>query len=423
MRVSAPPALWLAHLLAAIGLALAPAAAQAQADAGVPAPSPSSPAGAQASAGDDAKLLEEIERAGGTPSSSAPAAATAPASPGAPAAPAPARGSNAFSNLFIPALSANGLLLGTATNGAVAPATARAGIAIQEVELQFLSHVDPYFSANLTLSLPGGKDLEVEEGILAATQQPLGIAIRAGKIREPFGRENHQHTHALSFIDRSLVNTAVFGEEGLSEVGVEGSFLMPFPWYSLLTLAVMDGANEALFASPHGRDLAGLAAVSNVVDLTDDATLELGLSYTAGKDLDLKVAQAAGAHLVWKWRPARDATNSSASIVLEGILARRPSSPERLDAPPADTAGFYGTAQWQLTRGWFVAGRFEYLNHPDVEASVALRQSAILAFAPTEFSAFRLQVSATEPPGAAATVFEAFLQANFTIGAHPAHAY
>ncbi len=52
-----------------------------------------------------------------------------------------------------------------------------------------------------------------------------------------------------------------------------------------------------------------------------------------------------------------------------------------------------------------------------------MRQSLVLVFAPTEFSAFRVQGSVIEPPGGGAAIIEGFLQANFTIGAHPAHAY
>ena len=52
-----------------------------------------------------------------------------------------------------------------------------------------------------------------------------------------------------------------------------------------------------------------------------------------------------------------------------------------------------------------------------------MREAALLVFAPTEFSAFRVQGSLTQPPGGAPLTFQAFLQANFTIGAHPAHSY
>jgi len=398
--------------------ALAQEAAAGDRDGGTSAPSPDG--GTPAPSPEDKKLLEEIEAASGKPEAAAP---TSPAQPAPPSAAPAARSSSAFSNIFNPAMSANGLLL--ASQG-FAPASARHGsLALQELELQFLSNVDPYFSANLILTLPSGQSLGVEEAYLSAIPQVAGISLRAGMIKVPFGRENATHTHALPFIDKSLVGTAILGEEGLDDVGVEGTALLPLPWYSLLTVTVMDGRDQVLLGSPDGSKLAGFGGLRNVFDVTDDSTLEAGLSYAAGRGVDEQLAQAFGAHLIYKWKPARDATNSSAVVALEGIVARQPTytMDDLHDLVRTDTAGFYGYVQWQLTRGWYLGGRAEWLTHPAIESDVTTRQSAILAFAPTEFSAFRLQLNATEPPSGPQPVIEAFLQANFTIGAHPAHAY
>ncbi len=376
-------------------------------------PEPAIDAGVSA---EDQALLKEME------------AATQPKSPPPPPPPSlPARAASFFSNTFNPALSLNGLLLASATNDrAPAPADPKTGLAIQEVELQFLTNVDPYFSANLLLSLPGGRGIEVEEGYLVVTPQPYGLSFRAGKIKAPFGRENAIHTHALPFVDKSLVGTAVFGEEGLNEVSVEGSYLVPLPFYTLLTVTAMNGDNEALFASAHGEDLAGFGNLKSVLDLSDDATLEAGASYALGKNSASLLSQAAGAHLVFKWKPARAYTTRSLVVAVEGMLASRPTGMDEAAPPtPPHTSGFYGYAQWQLAQRWYVTGRFDYLRTSTVGAPVdeTLRESAILVFAPTEFSALRLQASLTHPPGGGDPVIAGVLQANFTLGAHPAHAY
>jgi hypothetical protein len=291
--------------------------------------------------------------------------------------------------------------------------------------VQLTANVDPYFSANLIASLPNGGNLGLEEGYVTSIPQLAGISFRAGKIKEPFGRENATHTHALPFIQKSLIGDAVFGEEGLDQPGVEASALVPLPWYALLTLTALDCRDQALMGSPATDAIGGFAGLRNVFDLTDDSTLEFGISYAAGKGTDDKLAQAVGAHLTFKWRPARDATNSSLVLTLEGIAARQPDRIDELSllALPHQPAGFYGYAQWQLTRGWYLGGRFEYLTDWSVLSSVTMRESAILVNAPTEFSAFRLQASATELPGIGVPLVEGFLQANFTIGAHPAHSY
>ncbi|MBS1153945.1 MAG: hypothetical protein H6Q89_5643, partial [Myxococcaceae bacterium] len=357
---------------------------------------------------DDEKLLKEIE-----------AQAAAPAVP----APAKAATGGFFSNLFNPAMSVNGLLLGSVTSlDNPLPDQVQTGVRLQEVELQLAANVDPYLSANLILAIPDGEGIGIEEGIVSLTPQPWGFSFRGGKIKVPFGRENTLHTHALPFVDKSLIGTAVFGEEGLNEVGGEVSYLLPLPWYLLATVSVLGGDNEVAFHSPNGRDLAGFAGLKNVFDLTDDATLEVGASYAIGNNVDRQVSQAFGGQLVFKWRPASDATTHSAVVTVEALYSRVP----RLDTPrgpQTDVYGLYAYAQWQLAQRWYVGGRFEFLQPPGVDQPRDLRQSAILVFVPTEFSAVRLQGNVREPGGGGDPIVEGFLQINFTLGAHPAHSY
>jgi hypothetical protein len=318
-------------------------------------------------------------------------------------------------------MSVNGLLLGY-LNGQ--GSTLHGGVQLQEVEAQIISNVDPYFSANLIVSLPSGGSVGIEEGYVSAIPLLAGVALRGGKIKSLFGRENSIHTHALPFIEKSLVGTAILGDEGLDGVGAEGTAMLPMPWYCLLAVNLMDGKDQVLLGSPADHALAGSALLRNVIDITDDSTLEVGLSYAGGKGVDQHLAQAAGAHLVFKWKPATDAMNSSAVVALEAIVARQPTtSPDGAHLVRTDTAGFYGYVQWQLSRRWYAGARFDYLDHPAVASDVTMRESAILVLAPTEFSAFRLQASVTEPPFGAVLEYGVFLQVNFTLGAHPAHAY
>lgn len=379
-------------LICAGGLLLATAAFAQEPDAGV----------------SDEQLLKEIEAASAPP----PAKTTTAA-----------QGGGFFSNLFNPAMSLNGLLLGSVSsvdNPAVGEV--RTGLRLQEVELQILANVDPYLSANVILSVPDGEGIGIEEGTVALTSQPWGLALRGGKMKVPFGRENPLHTHALPFVDKSLIGNAVFGEEGLNEIGGEVAYLVPVPWYLLATVSVLGGDNEVAFHSPNGRDLLGFAALKNVFDLTDDATLEVGASYAIGDNIDRQVSQAMGGHLVFKWKPASASTTRSLMITLEALYSRVP----RLDTPrgrQTDVYGLYAFAQLQLARQWYLGARFDFLQPPGVDKPFDLRESAILVFVPTEFSAVRLQGNVREPGGGGDPIIEGFLQLNFTLGAHPAHSY
>lgn len=364
----------------------------------------------------DPALEAEIERALGLPPGPTRPAGTA------------ARGATGslLSNVYNPAVSVNGLFLGRGTSETrPEEEETSTGMGIQEIEVQFLANVDPYFTANLILASPEGEGIELEEGYLTPSWSRFGLGFRVGKIKVPFGRENVLHEHGLPFIDKSLVGSAVFGEEGFNEPTVEVSWLTPLPWYSLVTASFLDGTNEVLFASPRGDDFAGAAGLKNVFDLGDDATIELGGSFAAGNDSDGKLASVSGGHVVLKWRPARAASTRSAVLSGEVLYSHRPFVEPDLGGEfvPQDVGGAYGYAQWQLFRRWFVAARFDYLGMPALETGVTRRSSGMVVFAPTEFSALRLQGSAIHPAFDADPVYEGFLQLNFTIGAHPAHAY
>lgn len=413
-----------------------PSLAAAAADP-APSPTPSSPPAATAAtpapspsptptlSPEDQQLMEEIEKtqsrgagAGGTQPGAAPA--PAPAAETAPAATGGAR--SMLSNAYNPAISANGLFLDVAgSSDKPNPAFQEqpTGITIQEIEVQLTSNVDPYFLANLILSSPGGEGIELEEGYLQPFWSPAGLAFRFGKLKESFGRENFIHTHALPFVDKSLVGNAVFTEEGLSEPSAEVSWLSPLPWYSLFTATAMQGDNAAAFNSPRPSDIAGYGAWKNLIDVSDHATLEEQLSYAAGNNSFGKLSQVYGADLVFKWKPAHMATYHSAEAVAETLYAHEPQA----TGPSRNVGGAYGYLQYQFLKRWFAAARFDYLGFNAREEGITRRESAIVAFAPSEFSAIRLQASATEPPFGEKTFWQGFLQLNFTIGNHPAHSY
>ncbi len=367
----------------------------------------------------DEELLKEIAAATKPDPASTPVQGGAPSSVAA----AGASLSQGLSNIYNPAMSLNGLFLGSAS---AAPrgqqANVGAQLGVQELEMQFLANVDPYFAANLVLSIPEGEGLELEQGYLTPQWHPGGMEMRIGKIKLPIGRENVVHTHALPFVDRSLIGNAVFGEEGLSEIGLELSYLLPLPWYGTFTTGLFSGSNEGVFASSEPVNLSGLAQLKNVFDLNDDTTLEAGMGYAIGNNEEQRLSQAFDGHLVLKWHPAVESRSRELIAVVEGIYATRPNR-EPLRPTARGLGGGYGYIQWKLAQRWYTGVRYDYLGLPRSGFGVGRRGSAILVFAPTEFSAIRVQLSALDAPGHATLAYEGFVQLNLTLGAHPAHAY
>ena len=154
----------------------------------------------------------------------------------------------------------------------------------------------------------------------------------------------------------------------------------------------------------------------NLFDLTDSATLDLGLSGARGPNFYNQQTTVKGADLTFKWRPTKGGKYTAlilASEYLQGEVKGRPDD--------SKLSGYAAWVQYQWAERWWVEARNE-----EVDASVSgtkqRKNSLLLAFFPSEFSGFRLQVDqlSDDRPKALQTVW---LQGNFTIGAHPAHSY
>ncbi|HUP56991.1 MAG TPA: hypothetical protein VM598_06015 [Bdellovibrionota bacterium] len=294
----------------------------------------------------------------------------------------------------------------------------RNGLAIQEAELQIQSDVDPYLRAVATLAVhqeEGSSELVLhpEELYLETLSLPR-VTIRAGRFWIAMGKHNQLHTHAFPFIDAPLINQALLSDEGLGAVGLSAATLLPTDWYSELIVQGFDAENETLYSSPRSGDIAGLVRLKNLFDLTDDLTMDLGVSATAGKNAADVTASVWGADLTFKWRPSIGGRYRALIWTAEYLRGRNP--------------GLGGGATWlqyQFAERWWAQARAEVLGLPDSDAGVPdqNRQSALVGFFPSEFSGFRLQYDRTSADGQDAVDHAIALQFNISIGAHPAHAY
>ena len=372
------------------------------------------------------KALEQTSPApGSTPQQPGPVSPQPGTQAGSPALGTSGSTATGLSRAFNPAISINGLFLGSytsrepSTEAEVRPGEGiTTGVHIQEVEAQFSAFVDPYLRADVILALPEGKGIEVEEGYISTLNIP-SVILRIGKLHDPFGKHNLLHTHQFPFIDPPLINERIFGEEGLTEIGVDVSYLLKLPWFSEVRLDLLNGDNEVLFNSPKGSDLAYLAHFKNLWDLSDAATLELGESYVIGKNEFEEISQAAGVDLTLKWRPPQRALYRAFIWQTEYLFAKKNPADQTFDK----VGGLYTLIQYQFARRWWIQGRYDLLGVPEAEGEgKTYRISSLLAFVPTEFSAFRVQYNYLKPEDEEG-IHQVLAQVNFTIGSHPAHQY
>ena len=317
------------------------------------------------------------------------------------------------------------------------PAPDREGFGIQEVELAITAPIDPYLEGALFLTIPNLEGIEVEEGYLLTTALPLNLQVKAGLFRSQIGRNNGQHLHLQHFTRRPLMTPLLFGVDGLRAPGLQVSVLLPLPWFAgfyVEALGVGAPEDRPAFTTFGGggrntpRNLTYAATLEQFWTLSDATTVFLGLDAATGRAAECPADDTMpcgspgrsflyGGNLYLKWRPTT-ALGERMSFQWTTEVFRR-----SVRGGVADEGALYSEAILQLARRWYVGGRFDLTGLPE-GPNVPRRYgyAGSLTFAPTEFSRFRLYAQELVGSGfPTATV--AFLQAEFSMGAHGAHPF
>jgi hypothetical protein len=339
------------------------------------------------------------------------------------------------------------------------------GYSLRNAEIAVDGAVDPYLKGfgNIVLKLDKNNEteIELEEAYAQTTTLPGNLQAKAGQFFAAFGRQNSQHPHQWAFVDAPIILTRAFGPDGLRSVGAQGSWLLPTPFYTELTLGIMDGQGGTSFSFRnhgdadslgvdrfHGRatidrglrgpgDLVFVPRLASSFDLTDDQTLVAGVSGAFGpNDTGIgKRTEIYGADLYWKWK----APNASegfpyVSWQTEGLYERYeagadPTAPIPLPSETLRDWGMYSQVLWGFKPRWVAGIRGEYANGDrgafdaqDIFRGERERVSPMLTFYPSEFSKLRLQYNYdhSELFGDAHSVW---LQMEFLLGAHGAHKF
>jgi hypothetical protein len=157
------------------------------------------------------------------------------------------------------------------------------GFTVQNIETSLKSIVDPYFKgeAYLIFGLSRGESfLEVEEVFLTSLALPFNLQLRGGQFFTRFGRLNPMHPHAWNFADQPIISNRILGPDGLRNVGMQLSYLLPLPIYTELILSVQNPFGETAVSflntpGGEGEEGNGHAAPSAFIrEPADDTTFE-----------------------------------------------------------------------------------------------------------------------------------------------------
>jgi hypothetical protein len=391
-------------------------------------------------------LVPPSVSAQGTPQGSQPPAPQPPApeqppsTPPPPAAQPPSEApptlGSAVSNskVFNPDIAVIGDFLGAAGKNDVNPVPA---LEMHESEVAFQAVVDPYARADFFISF-GQEGVDLEEGFITLTELPGGLLTKVGKMRAAFGKVNSLHNHILSWTDRPLVTqNLVGGEDGIDDAGISVARLIPNPWIFLeATGQVFNGtagedqAGIPLFKSTKRSELAYVGHLRGYHDITEDANIDLGFSYSRGHngvsdgngvEPASLVTQLYGVDATFRWKPLQRSIYHSFVGRLEWIWSRR-DQPDGLQSG----SGMYLSGDYQVGRRWFTGVRLDRSAHATDASLTDTGASVTLTYWPSEFSQVRAQYRRTNyetAPSIVSAANEVLFQFQFSIGAHGAHPF
>jgi hypothetical protein len=347
------------------------------------------------------------------------------------------------------------------------------GFTLQNVELSLAGAIDPYFTGETHLVFfvdpaNGDTTVEMEEAFLTTTGLPFGLQVKAGFFFTEFGLMNPTHPHAWHWQDQPIINTRVFGPDGMRQAGLRVGWFLPVPWSSELLLGAQNAngeimasflANEEFFGErPIGgrpfvarsvtgpQDLVYLVRWVNFWNLRDDVGAQLGGSAVFGPNASGPDGRTTiyGGDLKVRWRPG-DHFRGWPFLLWESEIIRRDYKADSFDGSdptgnpltlPAQTLhdwGVYTQLLYGFSYGWAAGVRVEYASGSgasvggraaDPFRNDRYRVSPLLVWHPSEFSRLRLQYNYDRADHLTQRdAHTVWLGLEFLYGAHPAHKY
>ncbi len=323
----------------------------------------------------------------------------------------------------------------------------RPDYAFEELEVVLQSYLNPFAKADIVLTLPGP---DLEESSLGAEEiyativrgLPLDLNLRFGKYRVDYGKINLVHPHAWPFVTQPLSQERFFGEEGLNDVGISASVLLPTGnVYTKLTVDLLRGApigeatgiEDTSGAKPA---YANSARLTSFFSLSDHSDIEVGLSgYTGIHDpYNRDRFYYANIDFKYKYKPS-----SYTSLVLQGeyLLNTRKASQDRdfnafVDADgnyerrSLNTGGMYLYADYQFMKTYSIGARYDWSQSPYSKDDKARAFAVFMGYYPVEETIgvrLHYQNTKTEYIPGYETVNLIALQVLFSLGPHKAHPF
>ena len=324
------------------------------------------------------------------------------------------------------------------------------GFSLAESELTMAANIDPWWSGQLTLSVPpgDGEAPSAEEAFIRTSALPAGLKLTAGRFLSGIGYLNGQHSHTWDFSDTPLAYQAFLGGQ-LKNDGVQLKWLAPTETFLEFGAEALNG--RGFPATSHSRNGIAMSTIFAHAggDIGDTASWRAGVSYLATSPKDRADDDAAPSYafsgrsklaiadFVWKWKPE----DGRSSVKVQGEYLRRRETGTLM--PTASTAenfsalqsGWYVQSIYQFLPAWRIGFRHDALGYGRIDNTAVAaglvpglgrynpkRDSVMIDWSPSEFSRIRLQY-ANDNARRDAVDKQFWLHYIVSLGAHGAHNY
>ncbi len=125
------------------------------------------------------------------------------------------------------------------------------GFTLQQAELGLSGVVDQYFAGEAMISAvlqpdTGETVVELEEAYLVSTSLPNDLQIKAGHYLTEFGRMNPVHGHSWAWLDQPIINSRIFGGDGMRAPGARLGWELPGEAPAQLIVGVQNASGETV---------------------------------------------------------------------------------------------------------------------------------------------------------------------------------
>jgi hypothetical protein len=313
---------------------------------------------------------------------------------------------------------------------------------LRTVELELRNPVDPYAEAIAIISLEDeagqGYSIDAEEayGLIKRVpileSAPLGLKMKIGKFRAPFGVNNKIHMHDLPWTTRPLVVAAFLGtehgdffESGFNPVGVDLDFFLPnpIPQTTLeMNLDLVRSGGLGLSLGHTGTQPSYISHITLSRDWSNEHLLLLGVSaYQENGPASTKLY---GADITYKWAPSENRESHSFVAGGEFFSGQRTFTDTTASEITMSPYGWYAYLQYQTSYWVYLGARYDWLKDPANDQLVTKAVAGYLSYYTTEFLRFRLGIEHRQSDlPAQDNITSGIFEVNFVFGSHPTEPY